>query len=371
MASQDENQGIPSNQYPPSGQSQYPQPQYPYPQYPQNVQQEQPQSQPSTQYSQPQQPDYFQSQQPQSPPNINYPRKKPEGSGGKKLILILLILILAIGGIAAYQALREKKIILGQCIALATDDLSYCTAPLSANCNNTNNSNPCAVHRECCVVDECKTGVFLSRALKTSDSKSCDEINPEFDSDKIFCSAVTKNDISSCAEINNTADRAGCEAVINKDTSLCNALKGTYEADPLGASSEVQCLDWYYSSLAVMNKDASYCKKIKGLMKMEGAGPHNLDESYLKCMADVAHNVKYCNVGNLCFGNQKSIIKCLNDIVDKQVQKEKLATEKKIRESWSFNKTKWDYYKKELKYNKPLWEEYKQTHNGPPWWMFW
>jgi len=194
---------------------------------------------------------------------------------------------------------------------------------------------------------------------------------PEFYSDKISCRAATEKDISICDEINNSADRAGCEAVINKDPSLCNELKGTYESDPPGASSEVQCLDWYYSSLALINKDASYCKKIKGMMKMEGAGPHNLDESYLKCMADVAHNVKYCNVGNLCFGSQKSIIKCLNDLVDKQVQKEKLDTEKKIREGWGFNKTEWDYYKKELKYNKPEWEEYKQTHNSPPWWMFW
>lgn len=372
MTSQDENQGIPSNQYPQSGQPQYPQPQ---PQYPQNVQQGQPQySQPTAaQYPQPQQPDYFQTQQPQSPPNVNYPYlpKKPANGGSKKLILIILILILAIGGIAAYQLLREKKIVLGQCIALATNDLSYCAAPPGANCSDTNNSNPCAVHRECCVIDECKTGVFLSGALKTSNPSSCDEINPEFDSDRIFCQAVTKKDISTCAEINNTADRIGCEAVISKDAGLCNALKGAYENDPPGASSEVQCLDWYYSALAVINKDTSYCKKIKGLMKIEGAGPHNLDESYLKCMADVSHNVKYCNVGNLCFGSQKSIIKCLYGKVENEQRGEQGVGEKELKESLGFNKTEWDYYKKELRYNKTEWEKYKQAHNNPPWWMFW
>jgi len=294
---------------------------------------------------------------------------------GRNFVIVLLALILLIGVIAFYQVTKERDIVLGKCIALATDNPGYCAPYPADTCSNINTSQSCTKNHECCLIDECTSSVAFSKAMKTSNPSSCDEMSESDPDYKTLCNAVTKADISSCSKITNLTDKVICEATITKDASRCSTLKGIYEPNSPGDSAEITCLDGVYGNFAEMTGDVSYCKKIRDLTSVKGPhNQHNFSEtyySYLKCMADITHDLKYCSGGALCFGGRENTVKCLYNIIDKRIEKEHRTVEQNIRESWGFNKTEWDYYKKELKYNKPLWEEYKQTHNSPPWWMFW
>ncbi len=304
--------------------------------------------------------------------------KDSRSKAGRNFMIILLALILVIGSIGAYQITKERDIVLGTCIALATDNPDYCAPYPSNTCNSIDPSKNCAEHHECCpkTTDVCISDIWVSRALKASNQNFCDEMNSESYPDyKIICEAIIKKDMSVCSRVSNLTDRTICEATIAKDENRCNALKGVYEPNSPGDSAEITCLEGVYSNFAEITSDVSYCKKIRDLTSVKGPhSQHNFSDtyySYLKCMADITHDLKYCSGGALCFGSQENTVKCLYDIIDKRIEKEYRTVEQNIRESWGFNKTEWDYYKKELKYNKPEWEEYKQTHNSPPWWMFW
>lgn len=303
-------------------------------------------------------------------------KRQPKAKSGSKLMFIFLVAVIVLGSAVAYQTLKKKDIVLGKCIALAADNPSYCAPYPADTCSSINLPQACATNQECCLADTCISDVFFSRAMKTSNPNFCSEMKAESDPDyKTLCNAITKEDISTCGKIINRTDKVICEATITKDASRCNALKGIYEPNSPGDSAEITCLEEVYWNFAEITGDVAYCKKIRDLTSVKGPhNQHNFSDtyySYLKCMADITNDLKYCSGGALCFGSQENIAKCLYNIIDKQRQKEQRIGDKELKESWGFNKKEWDYYKKELRYNKTEWEKYKQTHNNPPWWMLW
>ena len=206
-----------------------------------------------------QQPDYFATQQPQyAKIASSYSKKKPNSQGGKKIIIVLIVFIalaLIIWGIfSAYQALGKKEAILGRCIALATNNPSYCAPSSSSNCSNISEVD-CTTKTECCNRNECEEGVLFSRALKTSDAGVCEQIKQEFTADKLTCKAVVNKDPSLCAGISDNIDRIACEATVANDYSKCSALKGIEEPNSPGNSAELTCLESVYGNLAQLNRD--------------------------------------------------------------------------------------------------------------------
>jgi len=288
------------------------------------------------------------------------------------------IILKVTGNAIAYQAINDKNIILEECVALATGNISYCN-PYPPNTCNT--SQICATNHECCRRDNCMQDVWFARAIKSSDPALCDEIKPEY-SNRLTCQAILTNNISYCAGISDINDRVSCEATITKDASRCNALGGIQRQNSLEDPEKITCLEGVYLNFAKMTGDVSYCKKIKDLITVKL--PDNQDNSsesyitdrlllleYLECMADITHQLKYCSGGALCFGSQENKVKCLDNVIDKRIQVVQRADQKELKESWGIDKKEWDYYERELRYNKTVWEEYKQTHNKPPWWMLW
>jgi hypothetical protein len=248
-------------------------------------------------------------------------RRKPKKKEGNKLILIVLLSVVLLGGVGAYQILRNKEIILvSRCFASALDDPSYCTDKI---CDPKNadycRDKICDAEKGTCTSILCLDDFYFSEALRKSDESLCSkidgtkkdpfgQIDPYANS---ICKAAVKGDITICDEIlSSEREKRICQAILNKDTSEC----GEYENIVL----KLDCLDYVYSVLAIKENDISYCKRIKELVKINGAEKDALlseqyKGSYLKCMGTVTRDLKYCSGGHLCFGSRESVAKCLQN----------------------------------------------------------
>lgn len=249
-------------------------------------------------------------------------KRKPQKKEGKKLILVIILSVILLGGVGAYQILRNKEIILAsRCFAVTLEDPSYCTDKICDPKNvNYCTDKICDAEKGLCTSVVCLDDFYFLEALRKSDESLCSKIDgtkkdhlgqndPYY---KVICKAVVKEDITICDEIP-SSERYNkiCQATLNKDTSSCNEFSDI--------ALKLDCLDYIYSILAIKNNDALYCKKIKELAKIPGAeknpsltGQYSKD-SYLRCMGTITHDLKYCGGGHLCFGDKESIANCLQN----------------------------------------------------------
>lgn len=249
-------------------------------------------------------------------------KRKPKKKEGKKLMLIIVLSVILLGGVGAYQILRNKEVILAsRCFAVTLEDPSYCTDKI---CDPTDvnycSDKICDAEKGSCTGVVCLDDFYFLEALRKSDESLCSKIDgtkkdhlgqtdPYY---SVVCRAVVKNDITVCDEITaSERNKNICKAALNKDTGICSEFSEI--------SAKLDCLDYIYSILAIEKNDASYCKKIKELAKIPGArnNPSLTEQyskdSYLRCMGTVTRDLKYCSGGHLCFGDKESVANCLQN----------------------------------------------------------